>query len=443
MEVVKQSISFLHQLTQGQVPGQLVIQMTDRCNAYCPQCGMRVEAAFKRRTIPHDELLQTIDAAAQKGIQAISFTGGEPLMELPLLLKLIRRASDAGIPYIRTGTNGFLFQGSRKPSFSDRIHRLAATLSQTALRNFWISIDSADPAIHEAMRGFDGVIDGIAKAIPIFHQHGLYPSANLGINRNIGGRQTRNPVYAGDGKTAYLSAFQRSFEQALRRFYRLVNDLGFTIVNTCYPMSVKSGSVDLNPVYAATATDALVRFSRPEKAALFRAVGQVIPEFRSQLRIFSPLCALYRLGLQYNGDKELQHGCLGGSDFFFVAAQDGNTYPCGFRGRENLGKFWTLDKASLKSKRDCRQCDWECFIDPSELFAPLLDAAKRSVRLGVKITSDPHFYRLWQRDLRYYRACDYFDGRRPPKLNALARFDRRCLSRSADRVSFRKSKSTI
>jgi hypothetical protein len=34
-------------------------------------------------------------------------------------------------------------------------------------------------------------------------------------------------------------------------------------------MSVESGTVDLNPVYAATATDALVRFSRPEKAALF------------------------------------------------------------------------------------------------------------------------------------------------------------------------------
>ena len=445
---VKQSASLFGQLLRDHVPGQLVVQMTDRCNAHCPQCGMRVTAAFKRRTLPHDELLRTIDAAAKKGIQAISFTGGEPLMELPLLLALIQRAGDAGIPYIRTGTNGFLFQGSHKPTFYDLISRLAEKLAQTPLRNFWISIDSAYPVVHETMRGFEGVIDGIAKAIPIFHQHGLYPSANLGINRNIGGRQTRFISYAGNSEAAYLTAFQRAFEQALRRFYQLVKELGFTIVNTCYPMSIESekvenGTVELAPVYAATATDALVRFTRLEKAALFQAVKTVIPEFRNQVRIFSPLCALYRLCGQYKDAKTPQHGCRGGKDFYFIAAQDGNTYPCGYRGRENLGKFWDLPIADNNPSSDCRQCDWECFIDPSELFAPLLDAAKRPVRLGVKITSDPHFYRLWQEDLRYYRTCDYFNGRRQPNLKALNRFGRHHGSQKADLVARRKRQSAI
>jgi hypothetical protein len=32
------------------------------------------------------------------------------------------------------------------------------------------------------MGGLNGVIKGIEKALPIFHKHGIYPAANLGIN---------------------------------------------------------------------------------------------------------------------------------------------------------------------------------------------------------------------------------------------------------------------
>ena len=206
---------------------------------------------------------------------------------------------------------------------------------------------------------------------------------------------------------------------------------------------IETGTAELAPVYAATATDALVRFSRLEKAALFQALKTVIPEFRNQVRIFSPLCALYRLCCQYNNAKTPQHGCRGGNDFYFIAAQDGNTYPCGYRGRENLGKFWDLKIADKVRFSNCRQCDWECFIDPSELFAPLLDVAKNPVRLGMQIITDPQFYRLWQEDLRYYRACDYFNGRRQPDLKALSRFGRHYGSQKTDWVARRKRQSAI
>jgi hypothetical protein len=32
------------------------------------------------------------------------------------------------------------------------------------------------------------------------------------------------------------------------------------------------------------------------------------------------------------------------------------------------------------------------------------------------------YRRLWMEDLRYYRACDFFDGRVPPKPERLRRF---------------------
>ena len=95
-------------ILNNRVPGQVVVQITDRCNARCPQCGMRATESFTRSTLATDAIKRIIDAAASRGVQAISFTGGEPLLDLPRLVELIRYAGDAGIPYIRTGTNGFM-----------------------------------------------------------------------------------------------------------------------------------------------------------------------------------------------------------------------------------------------------------------------------------------------------------------------------------------------
>lgn len=65
-------------LLKQRIPGQLVVQVTDRCNATCPQCGMRVSRVFPRSRLELGRLFSIIDAAAEKGIQALSFTGGEP-----------------------------------------------------------------------------------------------------------------------------------------------------------------------------------------------------------------------------------------------------------------------------------------------------------------------------------------------------------------------------
>ena len=105
--------------------------------------------------------------AANQNIQALSFTGGEPFIYETELLELIQYATNKGIPLIRTGTNGFMFRDWENPNFEYKINKLAEELSNTNLRNMWISIDSADPKTHEQMRGLDGVIKGIEKASSI------------------------------------------------------------------------------------------------------------------------------------------------------------------------------------------------------------------------------------------------------------------------------------
>ena len=409
-------------LMKQRVPGQLVIQFTDRCNAQCPQCGMRISEDFPRSQLESHQVMDLIDAAASKGMRSLSFTGGEPFLRKDELLPLIRYAVFLGIPYVRTGTNGFMFMGSESKGFESRMGRLAEDLAESGLRNFWISIDSAVPAIHEAMRGLPGVIQGIRKALPIFHQNGLFPSANLGINRNVT-EETRT-LEPGNGHDSedYLAEFYRRYREGFRAFYTAVIDMGFTIVNSCYPMSVAADD-GLEAVYSASSSDNVVRFSKAEKAVLYRALFETIPEFKHQTRIFSPRASLYALIKEETGPAGVDsdsYPCRGGLDFFFVDAKKGHAYPCGYRGQDDLGPFPDLDLASLKSPAHCKECHWECFRDPSELAGPLLDVFRRPSGVIKKFLGDRTYARLWFEDLMYYRTCGWFDGRKAPRLKSLS-----------------------
>ena len=263
------SVPFHHRLRHGlvaRIPGQLVVQITDKCNARCPQCGMRITSSFKRRTLDKNEVYKTIDAAAARGIKAISFTGGEPMIMADTLCDYLNRAGQRKIPFIRTGTNGFFLSGSHRADFTTRMGRLVDKLAATPVRNFWISLDSLDEQIHDTMRGFDNLVAGMEKALPIFHNAGLYPSVNLGINRNLGGELTRqlSPLdYT--RQESYESAVYDTYRRAFALFYRRVIDMGFTIVNACYPMSVDTENSQLETVYQASATDHIVTFTQGKK----------------------------------------------------------------------------------------------------------------------------------------------------------------------------------
>ena len=412
-------VQTIRHVWRNRIPGQLIIQTTDACNARCPQCGMRVTEGFKRSRLSLDTIQRAIAAAAEKGFQAISFTGGEPLLFLDDLIEMMRYAGHAGIPYIRTGTNGFVFMGSDKKGFNSRIERIAHALADTSIRNFWISIDSSVPEVHEAMRGLPGVIDGIHKALPIFHACGIYPSANLGINRNLAGNTSTG------NQRIEPEAFHQHYRSGFDRFYQFVCDLGFTMVNCCYPMSIpdrETGS-GLSPVYAATATDDVINFSRVEKALLFQALSETIPSYRSRIRIFTPRTSLLALIRQLLRQEPESHPCRGGIDFFFIDAKSGRTYPCGYRGNTDMGGFETLNLSdTLNGGLDCRECDWECFRDPSELMGPVLDMREHPVQAIKRLVTDRTYTNLWLEDVRYYQACGFFDGRKAPDQNRLRQY---------------------
>jgi MoaA/NifB/PqqE/SkfB family radical SAM enzyme len=408
----------LSPLLKGRGPAQLVLQYTDACNARCPQCSMRVTEPFKRSKLDRDLTKKIIDAAAQKGVAALSFTGGEPLLYLDEVVELLKYAKNAGIRYTRTGTNGYLFANHEEPGYRDRVTKIAEQLAESGLYTFWISIDSAEPSVHEEMRGIKGVIRGIEKALPIFHEHGIYPSANLGINRNIGGPSRLISIKSSDFYDFYRFAF--------RNFYNLVISMGFTIVNACYPMSIEDNAENgLNAVYRATNSQGITSYTRTERGLLFKALFDTIPEFRGRIRIFSPRSSLYSLVRQQAEKGQPYHACRGGIDYFFIDAQDGNTYPCGYRGSDNLGKFWDLDLSGSDGTASCSRCDWECFRDPSEMIGPLISLFTSPGHFYRTMIRDENFRRLWIEDIKYFTACDFFDCSKPPDLGKLESFGKK------------------
>ncbi|HEB72626.1 MAG TPA: radical SAM protein [Nitrospirae bacterium] len=408
-------IKTISRLAHNRVPGQVVIQYTEVCNAACPQCGMRKSNKFNRSTMDFNKAKKIIDHAATHGVSALSFTGGEPFLYFDEIMRLIDHASSAGIRYIRTGTNGFLFQNHNDPDFEHRIETMALALARTNIYTFWISVDSSIPSMHEKMRGLPGVMEGIGKALPIFHKHGLYPSANLGINRNIG---SLKGITARDPKNFY-----REYRAAFGKFFDLMIDIGFTIVNACYPMSIESGNGSgLNAVYAATSEAVIVNFTSREKSLLYKALADTIPEYRRKIRIFSPRSALLSLSRSHAGEPESPYPCRGGIDFFFVDAKNGETYPCGYKGGDKLGNFTDLDISKNGHKASCRDCDWECFRDPSELFGPLQELFGRPASFISRFWTDRENMKVWLTDLKYYRACNFFNGRKKPNYKKLAAF---------------------
>ncbi len=407
-------IKHLLDLGRGRVPGQLIIQLTDQCNARCPQCGMRVSAGFDRTRLANDYVKRLLDAAIERGIQIISFTGGEPMLLLDDLIELIQYAGKLGFAYIRTGTNGFLLRNPETVDFDERMNRLAERLAATPLRNFWISVDSSVSAMHEQMRGFPGVIEGIARALPIFHAHGIYPSANVGLNRNMSEETAGLQILAAENGERAGSHFFQVYRVALRQLYRFLIDLGFTMTSACYPMSIQpTDASSLQSVYAATAMDMVVNFSRREKVLLYQALSDTVEEFRDRIRILTPLSSLRALIDQTSGASLQQYSCRGGMDYFFVDCRKGLTYPCGYRGNDSLGYLWDLDMSALDRKKECSLCDWECFRDPSELFGPIVQGLRDPLSLFNRYRLQKPALRAWWQDIRYARACNFFDGRKP------------------------------
>lgn len=140
----------------------LLFKLTNYCNSNCVYCTHATgRAALERKhTVSNDIVMKTIDEAASLGVQAISISGGEPLLREDIV-SIIKKTVDCKIIPVLL-TNGLLLE------------RLWDDLGQVGLRYIIISIDSVNRKIYEKQRGanFDAVMSGIEAALKLRRKYG-------------------------------------------------------------------------------------------------------------------------------------------------------------------------------------------------------------------------------------------------------------------------------
>lgn len=146
-------------------PQDVYWSLTQRCNLRCSYCYADASAA-RGDELNTEESLAAIESIATARPRWVFFTGGEPLLRSDLL-ELASRCRKHGMC---TGllTNGTLLDESSAKGVALAFDSVA------------VSLDSADPALHDAVRG-QGTHSQTMRGIELLLQEGLTPSVNTTV----------------------------------------------------------------------------------------------------------------------------------------------------------------------------------------------------------------------------------------------------------------------
>ncbi|HVF20915.1 MAG TPA: radical SAM protein [Mycobacteriales bacterium] len=143
--------------------------VTRACNLGCYYCF-----ADARRRDPDelttDEALAVLDDFAASGVMFTTFLGGEPLTR-PDIFRLVDHSTDLGI-YTALLTNG-------RNVTTATVDRLV----DAGLELIGVSIDSLDPAVHDAVRGASGSLAGARRVLRHAVRSGLRASVRVVVTK--------------------------------------------------------------------------------------------------------------------------------------------------------------------------------------------------------------------------------------------------------------------
>ncbi|MGB2613468.1 MAG: radical SAM protein [Phycisphaerae bacterium] len=173
-------------LTQPQrfvAPLMVVWNFTQACNMTCKHCyqdagprptksGATLSQSKGRRSdgeLSFDEQKRLVAELACRDVAMIAFSGGEPLMS-PTFLPIARYAADRGM-HLTVATNGTLLTRDK-----------VAAMVDAGIRYAEISLDSTDPARHDAWRGSPGFWDRAVSGIRTVVAH---PGIKCGVAMTV------------------------------------------------------------------------------------------------------------------------------------------------------------------------------------------------------------------------------------------------------------------
>jgi MoaA/NifB/PqqE/SkfB family radical SAM enzyme len=144
------------------IPWLIELSVTYRCNCRCKHCSVSnyFSDADLSRELKTEEIKEILRQAAAMGIPKLDYFGGEPLLRKDIV-ELVRYGESLGI-YISLTTNGWKLS-----------RELVRELKQAGISCINVSLDSADEAEHDRLRGLPGVYQRALDGIKICHEEGI------------------------------------------------------------------------------------------------------------------------------------------------------------------------------------------------------------------------------------------------------------------------------
>ena len=141
----------------GRVHTDLRISVTDRCNIRCFYCMPAENVRFRPRheLLTFEEIARFVRVVAERGVNKLRLTGGEPLVRHELHRLVAQLAAIPGIREIALTTNGTLLEEQ------------AQALRDAGLKRLNVSLDTLSPEkfVQIARReGFERVLAGLFAA---------------------------------------------------------------------------------------------------------------------------------------------------------------------------------------------------------------------------------------------------------------------------------------
>jgi MoaA/NifB/PqqE/SkfB family radical SAM enzyme len=172
-----QAFSHVYRKAAGRAAIQsAILAITYRCQARCPHCYARDGSFGVGPEMSTEEFRAVLGRLKDLGTLQVFFTGGEPLLRGDLF-DLVAHAHHLGL-LTRLNTNGYLLTRA-----------CAAELKRAGLNQCGISIDDADPSVHDRLRGLPGAFE---RAMQGFRYLGEYS-----IDKKILGYVTHENISGG------------------------------------------------------------------------------------------------------------------------------------------------------------------------------------------------------------------------------------------------------
>lgn len=144
----------------------VILGITRKCNYKCRHCYEQFNIG-ESDTVPPDTWKRIISDLQGRGVNIITFSGGEPLMRYESLLYLLRTA-DHSLSDFHLHTSGY-----------GVTPETARELKKAGLHAAGIGLDDVNPERNDLFRGYKGAYENAVNAVKYFREAGIFTYINF------------------------------------------------------------------------------------------------------------------------------------------------------------------------------------------------------------------------------------------------------------------------